>query len=80
MKKHNKIEHKFKCKQCPKTFKEKLTLNIHKITSHQEKKEKKHKKKECRDKKNFNTYQWGLITGHSTGSEPGERQKLVYSM
>ena len=37
MKKHNKIEHWFKCKQCPKTFKEKITLNMHKNTSHQEK-------------------------------------------
>ena len=37
MKKHNKIEHKFKCKRCPKRFKEKLALNMHRNTSHQEK-------------------------------------------
>ena len=32
MKKHNKKEHRFPCKQCPKTFKEKLSLNMHKNT------------------------------------------------
>ena len=37
MKKHNKREHRFPCKQCPKTFKEKLTLNMHKNTYHLEK-------------------------------------------
>ena len=38
MKKHNKREHRFPCKQCPKTFKEKLTLNMHKNAYHIEKK------------------------------------------
>ena len=37
MKKHNKKEHRFPCKQCPKTFKEKLTLIMHKNEYHLEK-------------------------------------------
>ena len=37
MKKHMKKEHKFKCKKCPKAFKEKLAFNMHKNTSHRQK-------------------------------------------
>ena len=37
MKKHMKKEHKFKCKKCPKAFKEKLAFNMHKNTSRRQK-------------------------------------------
>ena len=36
LEKHVKREHRFKCKSCPKTFKEKLAFNMHFNSSHKE--------------------------------------------
>jgi hypothetical protein len=36
LEKHVKREHRFKCKSCPQTFKEKLALNMHFNSSHKE--------------------------------------------